>query len=146
MRSGRRRLVERGPASKTGLKPGDHILAVRDEPVSSLASLWQRVWAPARRREVVLRVERDKEDERRILSTDRLLKTPKLQQLRCLKLCLDQCGAGAGQVHTASDPGGPAFGCRPSGSGHHASSPRHPPSRAGWSWHQVAGRAGEAYV
>src|SRR6266571_5171627 len=38
-------LSERGPASKTGLKPGDRLLAVRDEPISSLASLWRRVWA-----------------------------------------------------------------------------------------------------
>src|SRR5229473_2977623 len=38
-------LSERGPAGKTGLKPGDRIVAVRDEPVSSLASFWRRVWA-----------------------------------------------------------------------------------------------------
>src|ERR1700730_5257610 len=38
-------LSERGPAGKTGLRPGDRILAVRDEPVSSLASFWRRVWA-----------------------------------------------------------------------------------------------------
>jgi S1-C subfamily serine protease len=75
-------LSERGPASKTGLKPGDRILAVRDEPVSSLASFWRRVWAsgPAGS-EVVLQVGRDTETMKvRILSTDRsrLLKTPKL--------------------------------------------------------------------
>jgi S1-C subfamily serine protease len=75
-------LSDRGPASKTGLKPGDRILAVRDEPISSLASLWRRVWAtgPAGS-EVVLQVVRDKETMNvRILSADRtrLLKAPKL--------------------------------------------------------------------
>lgn len=75
-------LSDRGPASKTGLKPGDRILAVRDEPVSSLASFWRRVWSsgPAGS-EVILQVGRDKETMKvRILSTDRsrLLKAPKL--------------------------------------------------------------------
>ncbi|HEX5453508.1 MAG TPA: S1C family serine protease [Stellaceae bacterium] len=75
-------LTDRGPASKTGLKPGDRILAVRDEPVSSLASFWRRVWSsgPAGS-EVILQVGRDKETIKvRILSTDRsrLLKAPKL--------------------------------------------------------------------
>ncbi len=75
-------LSERGPASKTGLKPGDRIVAVRDEPVSSLASLWRRIWASgAAGSEVVLQVARDKETMKvRILSADRtrLLKAPKL--------------------------------------------------------------------
>jgi len=75
-------LSERGPASKTGLKPGDRIVAVRDEPISSLASLWRRIWASgAAGTEVVLQVARDKETMNvRILSTDRtrLLKAPKL--------------------------------------------------------------------
>ncbi len=75
-------LSERGPASKTGLKPGDRIIAVRDEPVSSLASLWRRVWASgAAGTEVVLQIGRDKETIKvRILSADRtrLLKAPKL--------------------------------------------------------------------
>ncbi|HLY44575.1 MAG TPA: S1C family serine protease [Stellaceae bacterium] len=75
-------LSERGPASKTGLKPGDRILAVRDEPVASLAAFWRRVWAsgPAGS-EVVLQVVRDKETMRvRIPSADRtlLLKAPRL--------------------------------------------------------------------
>src|SRR6266702_1437056 len=75
-------LSERGPASKTGLKAGDRILAVRDEPVSSLASFWRRVWAsgPAGS-EVVLQVVRDTETMKvRIPSADRttLLKCPKL--------------------------------------------------------------------
>ncbi|HVC55453.1 MAG TPA: S1C family serine protease [Stellaceae bacterium] len=75
-------LSERGPASQTGLKPGDRILAVRDEPVSSLAAFWRRVWAsgPAGS-EVVLQVLRDKETMNvRIPSTDRtrLMKGPRL--------------------------------------------------------------------
>ncbi|MBV9828134.1 MAG: serine protease [Alphaproteobacteria bacterium] len=75
-------LSDRGPASKTGLKPGDRILAVRDDPVSSLAAFWRRVWAsgPAGS-EVVLQVMRDEEKMQvRIPSTDRtrLLKAPRL--------------------------------------------------------------------
>jgi len=75
-------LSERGPAVKTGLRPGDRILAVRDEPVSSLASFWRRVWAsgPAGS-EVVLQVVRDNDTMRvRISSADRsrLLKAPRL--------------------------------------------------------------------
>jgi len=75
-------LSERGPASKTGLKPGDRIIAVRDEPISSLASFWRRVWAsgPAGS-EVVLQVTRDTETMKvRIPSADRtrLLKAPRL--------------------------------------------------------------------
>src|SRR5829696_4345639 len=75
-------LSDRGPASKTALKPGDRIVAVRDEPVSSLASFWRRVWAsgPAGS-EVLLQVARDKETMNvRILSADRtrLLKAPRL--------------------------------------------------------------------
>jgi S1-C subfamily serine protease len=75
-------LSERGPAGKTGLRPGDRILAVRDEPVSSLASFWRRVWAsgPAGS-EVVLQVSRDNDTMRvKIPSTDRtrMLKAPRL--------------------------------------------------------------------
>jgi S1-C subfamily serine protease len=75
-------LSERGPAGKTGLKPGDRILAVRDEPISTLAAFWRRVWAsgPAGS-EVVLRIARDKETMKvRIQSADRsrLLKAPRL--------------------------------------------------------------------
>ena len=75
-------LSERGPASKTALKPGDRIVAVRDEPISSLASLWRRIWAsgPAGS-EVVLQVARDNETMKvRIMSTDRtlLLKAPQV--------------------------------------------------------------------
>jgi len=75
-------LSERGPASKTGLKPGDRIIAVRDEPVSSLASFWRRVWATGiAGTEVVLQVGRDNETMKvRIQSADRsrMLKAPKL--------------------------------------------------------------------
>ena len=75
-------MSERGPASKSGLKPGDRILAVRDDPVSSLASFWRRVWAsgPAGS-EVVLQVVRDNDPMTvRIPSADRtrLLKAPRL--------------------------------------------------------------------
>jgi S1-C subfamily serine protease len=75
-------ISDRGPASKTPLRPGDRILAVRDEPISSLASLWRRVWAsgPAGS-EVVLQVARERETMQvRIPSADRsrLLKAPRL--------------------------------------------------------------------
>jgi S1-C subfamily serine protease len=74
--------TENGPAAKAGLRPGDRIVAVRDDPISSLASLWRKVWAggPAGS-EVVLQVVRDNETLTvRILSADRrrLLKTPQL--------------------------------------------------------------------
>jgi S1-C subfamily serine protease len=75
-------LAEKGPASKAGLRPGDRILAVREDPVASLAGLWRKVWAggPAGS-EVVLQVVRDNETLTvRILSADRtrFLRTPKL--------------------------------------------------------------------
>jgi S1-C subfamily serine protease len=75
-------LAEKGPAVKAGLRPGDRILAVRDDPVASLAGLWRKVWAggPAGS-EVVLQVVREDETLTvRILSTDRtrLLRAPKL--------------------------------------------------------------------
>ncbi|HEY1432558.1 MAG TPA: S1C family serine protease, partial [Stellaceae bacterium] len=75
-------LAEKGPASRAGLRPGDRILAVREDPVASLAGLWRKVWAggPAGS-EVVLQVVRDKETLTvRILSADRtrFLRTPKL--------------------------------------------------------------------
>jgi len=74
--------TENGPAAKAGLRPGDRIVAVRDDPISSLASLWRKVWAggPAGS-EVVLQVVRDNETLTvRILSADRrrLLKSPQL--------------------------------------------------------------------
>lgn len=75
-------LAEEGPASKAGLQPGDRILAVRDDPVASLAGFWRKVWAggPAGS-EVVLQVSRDNETLLvRVLSADRtrFLKAPKL--------------------------------------------------------------------
>src|SRR5713226_5215523 len=75
-------LSERGPAAKTPLRPGDRIVAVRDEPVSSLAAFWRRVWAsgPAGS-EVVLQIMRDTEKIKvRIPSADRtrMLKAPRL--------------------------------------------------------------------
>jgi S1-C subfamily serine protease len=75
-------LADKGPAGKAGLRPGDRILAVRDDPVASLAGLWRKVWAggPAGS-EVVMQVVREDETLTvRILSTDRtrFLKTPKL--------------------------------------------------------------------
>src|SRR6195256_328125 len=75
-------MSERGPAIRSGLKPGDRILAVRDDPVSSLASFWRRIWAsgPAGS-EVVLQVSRDNDTMRvKIPSTDRtrMLKAPRL--------------------------------------------------------------------
>src|ERR1700720_421876 len=75
-------LAEKGPAGRAGLRPGDRILAVRDDPVASLAGLWRKVWAggPAGS-EVVLQVVRDDETLTvRILSADRtrFLRTPKL--------------------------------------------------------------------
>src|ERR1700726_971575 len=36
-------MSERGPAINSGLKPGDRIVAVRDEPVRSLAAFWRKV-------------------------------------------------------------------------------------------------------
>src|ERR1700751_4334466 len=75
-------LNERGPATKAGLRPGDRILAVREDPVASLAGLWRKVWAggPAGS-EVGMQVVRDDETLTvRILSADRtrFLRTPKL--------------------------------------------------------------------
>jgi S1-C subfamily serine protease len=75
-------LAERGPAAAAGLRPGDRILAVRDDSVPSLAAFWRKVWAsgPAGC-EVVLQVVRDNDTlTMRILSADRtrFLKTPRL--------------------------------------------------------------------
>ena len=75
-------LDERGPANKAGLRPGDRILAVREDPVASLAGLWRKVWAggPAGS-EVVLQIGRDNQTLTvRVLSVDRTQfhKAPKL--------------------------------------------------------------------
>src|SRR5262245_46335239 len=75
-------LAEPGPAGKAGLRPGDRILAVREEPVASLAGLWRKVWASGSAgSEVVLQVRRDNEPlTARVVSVDRtrFLKAPKL--------------------------------------------------------------------
>src|SRR5579862_4103370 len=75
-------MSERGPAIKSGLKPGDRILAVRDDPISSLASFWRRVWASGQAGcEVVLQIQRDKDEMTvRVPSADRtrLMKAPRL--------------------------------------------------------------------
>jgi S1-C subfamily serine protease len=75
-------LADQGPASKAGLQPGDRILAVRDDPVASLAGFWRKVWAGGSAgSEVVLQVGRDNETLLvRVLSADRsrFLKAPKL--------------------------------------------------------------------
>jgi S1-C subfamily serine protease len=75
-------LAEQGPASKAGLQPGDRILAVREDPVASLAGFWRKVWAGgAAGSEVALQVVRDNETlQVRVLSADRsrFLKAPKL--------------------------------------------------------------------
>jgi S1-C subfamily serine protease len=75
-------LAERGPASAAGLQPGDRILAVGDDSISTLAGFWRRVWAsgPAGR-EIPLQVSRDgRKLNIRVLSADRtrFLKAPKL--------------------------------------------------------------------
>lgn len=75
-------LAERGPASQARLKPGDRIVAVRDDAVGSLAGFWRKVWAggPAGT-EIVLQVMRDDEPLTvRIASADRtqFLKSPRL--------------------------------------------------------------------
>jgi S1-C subfamily serine protease len=75
-------LNEKGPASEAGLRPGDRILSVRDEPITTLAGFWRRCWAagPAGS-EIVLQVSRDNQTlEKRIQSADRarFLKAPKL--------------------------------------------------------------------
>ncbi len=75
-------ISERGPAAKTRLRPGDRIIAVRDEPISTLASFWRKVWAsgPAGT-DVILRIGRDNDTMTvRIPSADRarLLKAPRL--------------------------------------------------------------------
>jgi S1-C subfamily serine protease len=38
-------LADGGPAEQAGLQVGDRIIAVGEEEVSDLGSLWRRVWA-----------------------------------------------------------------------------------------------------
>jgi len=72
----------RGPAEVAGLRQGDRILAVGDEDVIDLASLWRKVWsAGSAGAPVVLRVGRDGNTETvRLTSADRtsFLRRPRL--------------------------------------------------------------------
>ena len=75
-------LADGGPADRAGLRTGDQVVAVEDEEVSDLATLWRGIWAcGSAGAKVTLTVERDK---RRlpvsIATVDRrtLLKTPRM--------------------------------------------------------------------
>jgi S1-C subfamily serine protease len=73
---------DRGPASASGLQPGDRILAVGDDSIGSLAGFWRRVWAggPAGS-QIPLQIARDGQTMTvRVQSADRtrFLKAPKL--------------------------------------------------------------------
>jgi S1-C subfamily serine protease len=74
--------ANRGPAERAGLREGDHILAVGDEDVNDLASLWRKVWsAGTAGAPVVLRVGRDGNSQSvRVTSADRtsFLRTPRM--------------------------------------------------------------------
>src|SRR3984893_9045395 len=75
-------LAEHGPAGKAGLRPGDRILSVREDPAAILSVVGREVMASgAAGSEVVLQVRRENETlTARILSVDRtqFLKAPKL--------------------------------------------------------------------
>jgi S1-C subfamily serine protease len=47
-------LADEGPAAKAGVQAGDRILAVGDEEVTELASLWRKVWASGSAGSIVL--------------------------------------------------------------------------------------------
>jgi S1-C subfamily serine protease len=73
---------DRGPAAQAGIRQGDRILALGDEEVSDLGSLWRRLWAagPAGT-SVLLRVGRDGDNlSVRVTSADRtsFLRAPRL--------------------------------------------------------------------
>ena len=72
----------KGPAERAGLRQGDRILAVGDEDVSDLASLWRKVWSTGTAgAPVVLRVNRDGSTQTvRVTSADRtsFLRGPRL--------------------------------------------------------------------
>ncbi len=75
-------LADNGPAAQAGLQSGDRIVAVGDEEVSDLASLWRKIWATgAAGATVLLRVAREGGNHAvRIRSADRMsfLRTPRL--------------------------------------------------------------------
>jgi S1-C subfamily serine protease len=75
-------LMDGGPAEQAGVQAGDRILAVGEEEVTDLASLWRRVWAcGSAGAEVPLRLLReDRPVALAIRSADRAayLKTPKM--------------------------------------------------------------------
>jgi S1-C subfamily serine protease len=75
-------LADGGPAEQAGIRAGDRIVAVEDEEISDLASLWRRVWAAGSAgAEVRLIISRDdKTHGVTIRSADRasFLKSPKL--------------------------------------------------------------------
>ncbi len=53
-------MADNGPAEQAGLLPGDRILAVGDDAISDLATLWRKVWASgAAGTTVLLRVARE---------------------------------------------------------------------------------------
>jgi S1-C subfamily serine protease len=75
-------LMDGGPAEQAGVQPGDRIIAVDDEDVTDLVSLWRRVWScGSAGAEVTLRLEREGQMvEVSLRSADRasFLKSPKL--------------------------------------------------------------------
>ena len=122
-------LSERGPASKTILRPGDRILAVRDDPISSLASFWRRVWAsgPAGS-EVVLQVPARQGNHEGPHPLGRPL-PPAEGPAPPLNLSgLGRCGriAPAGRTRSSGRSGGDGFGWRASSVNHQARSAPQP--------------------
>lgn len=75
-------LSDNGPAAQAGLQAGDRLLAVGDEEITDLATLWRRVWATGTPGcTVALRVKREGETlTLHIRSSDRaaFLRRPKL--------------------------------------------------------------------
>ena len=75
-------LADGGPADRAGLRTGDHVLAVEDEEVTDLATLWRGVWAcGSAGARVTLMVQRDKRKlPVSIATVDRrtLLKSPRM--------------------------------------------------------------------
>ncbi|MCW3474084.1 S1C family serine protease [Limobrevibacterium gyesilva] len=75
-------LADDGPAARAGVQAGDRILAVGDEEVTELASLWRKVWASGNAGStVLLRLGRDAGNVAvRVKSADRAsyLRAPRL--------------------------------------------------------------------